>query len=48
MLKPNDIDKRALKILKKYNLLAEYYTKCGYALDENEIKYMQEHCITTE
>ncbi|EIK3125427.1 hypothetical protein MLS41_10605 [Escherichia coli] len=48
MLKSNILDNRALKILKKYNVLAEGDKIRGLPLSEREMKYVEEHCITTE
>lgn len=48
MLKPDDIDKKALQILKKYNVLAEGDIIRGQPLSERDKKYVEEHCITTE
>lgn len=36
MLKLNNFDKKALKILGKYNVLAEGYISRGYPLDEKK------------
>lgn len=48
MLKLNDINKKALKILKKYNVLAEGDIIRGHTLSEKEREYVEEHCITTD
>ncbi|EGO0703553.1 hypothetical protein ITK37_001814 [Salmonella enterica] len=48
MLKLKYFDKKALTILKKYNVLAEGDIVRGFSLNEWETKYVKEHCISEE
>lgn len=48
MLKLNYINKEALKILKNYNSLAEWYVLRIYPLNEKKTKYAEENCISAE
>ncbi|ENT4820042.1 TPA: hypothetical protein U2Q33_004883 [Citrobacter farmeri] len=48
MLVSNDINKKALKILKKYNVLAEGYRLREYPLNERKMEYAEKHCISEE
>ncbi|HCP5986307.1 TPA: hypothetical protein OEK12_004700 [Escherichia coli] len=48
MLKLTDVNKNALRILKKYNVLAEGDIIRGHPLSERDLKYVEAHCLTTE
>lgn len=44
----NKIDPIAMKILKKYNILAEGYIARGYPLDAKKMKYVEEYSISAD
>ncbi|EJV7175466.1 hypothetical protein [Escherichia sp. 93.1518] len=48
MLVSNIVEKRALKILLRYNALAEWYISSGYPLSEKKMRYAEEHCISID
>ncbi len=48
MLNQNSIHAKALKLLMKYNVLAEGYVARGHQLDDRKKAYVAKNCMSSE